>query len=71
MSRGALADAEPAVFWLDRPDRPELRAPLPGRTDADLLVMGGGYSGHVATGVAALGQHRGPTKTVSARTPAA
>ncbi len=41
----ALADAEPAVFWLDDPERPE---PLPawrGAGEADLVVVGGGYTG--------------------------
>jgi glycine/D-amino acid oxidase-like deaminating enzyme len=41
----ALADASPTVFWLDDPARP---APLPslrGPESADLLVVGGGYTG--------------------------
>ena len=41
----ALADASPRVFWLDDPDR---LAPLPslrGPESADLLVVGGGYTG--------------------------
>jgi glycine/D-amino acid oxidase-like deaminating enzyme len=40
-----VADASPLSFWLDDPRRPE---PLPahtGYTDADLLVVGGGFSG--------------------------
>jgi glycine/D-amino acid oxidase-like deaminating enzyme len=41
----ALADAEPSVFWLDDPARPEPAAPLVGDTSADLVVVGGGYSG--------------------------
>src|SRR5262249_43438100 len=41
----ALADARPAVFWLDRPERPAARATLDRDTTADLVVVGGGYSG--------------------------
>ncbi|WP_328423720.1 FAD-binding oxidoreductase [Micromonospora sp. NBC_00389] len=41
----ALADAAPVPYWLDRPDRPDPLPPLAGPQDADLLVIGGGYSG--------------------------
>ena len=41
----ALADARPEVLWLDTPERPEPRAPLSGDTTADLVVVGGGYTG--------------------------
>ncbi|MFI6779882.1 NAD(P)/FAD-dependent oxidoreductase [Micromonospora sp. NPDC050276] len=41
----ALADAAPVPYWLDRPDRPDPLPPLAGRHAADLLVIGGGYSG--------------------------
>ncbi|MET8264083.1 NAD(P)/FAD-dependent oxidoreductase [Micromonospora arida] len=41
----ALADAAPVPYWLDRPDRPDPLPPLAGRHSADLLVIGGGYSG--------------------------
>jgi glycine/D-amino acid oxidase-like deaminating enzyme len=41
----ALADARPAVFWLDQPDRPAARGALTHDTSADLVVVGGGYSG--------------------------
>ncbi|NES26804.1 FAD-dependent oxidoreductase [Micromonospora terminaliae] len=41
----ALADAAPVPYWLDRPERPDPLPPLAGRHDADLLVVGGGYSG--------------------------
>jgi glycine/D-amino acid oxidase-like deaminating enzyme len=41
----ALADAQPRVYWLDRPERPDPLPPLIGDLDADLLVVGGGYSG--------------------------
>ena len=44
-ARSALASARPAVFWLDDPDRPAACPPLGGDTTADLVVVGGGYSG--------------------------
>jgi len=44
VARG-LADAEPRPFWLDRPERPDPLPPLSGADDADLLVVGGGYTG--------------------------
>mgnify|MGYP001824216153 FL=1 len=42
--RGSLADAEPVPFWLDGP-APEAGPTLAGDVDADLVVVGGGYSG--------------------------
>jgi glycine/D-amino acid oxidase-like deaminating enzyme len=44
-ARAALAAAEPAVFWLDDPARPDPLPPLTGQVTADLVVVGGGYSG--------------------------
>ncbi len=44
-SHPALADSSPAVFWLDQPGRPAPRPPLIGAATADLVVVGGGYSG--------------------------
>jgi glycine/D-amino acid oxidase-like deaminating enzyme len=41
----ALADAVPRSFWLDSPDRPDTAEPLRGHAQADLLVVGGGYTG--------------------------
>lgn len=41
----ALAHTEPSVFWLDRPDAPEPEPELSGGQVADLVVVGGGYSG--------------------------
>ncbi|MFI7606597.1 NAD(P)/FAD-dependent oxidoreductase [Micromonospora sp. NPDC049366] len=41
----ALADAAPTPYWLDRPERPDPLPPLHGGHTADLLVVGGGYSG--------------------------
>lgn len=44
-SHPALADAEPGVFWLEQPGRPARRPALESSTTADLVVVGGGYSG--------------------------
>ncbi len=41
----ALRDSRPAVAWLDDPVRPAPMPPLTGDTTADLLVVGGGFSG--------------------------
>ena len=41
----ALADASPSVFWLEDPTRPDALAPLRGPEAADLVVVGGGYTG--------------------------
>lgn len=41
----ALLDAAPAVFWLDRPDAPTPTPPLTGSVEADLVIVGGGYTG--------------------------
>jgi glycine/D-amino acid oxidase-like deaminating enzyme len=41
----AVADAEPAVFWLDDPARPDPRPRLAAGTTADLVIVGGGFSG--------------------------
>ena len=41
----ALADAVPSVFWLDRPDRPAPRPAVAADDSADLVVVGGGYTG--------------------------
>ena len=41
----ALAGAAPAVLWLDDPARPEPLPPLTAATSADLVVVGGGYTG--------------------------
>ncbi|MFS8479881.1 MAG: FAD-dependent oxidoreductase [Micromonosporaceae bacterium] len=43
--RAALAAATPRPYWLDRPDRPDPLPALVGSEAADLLVIGGGYSG--------------------------
>jgi len=41
----AFADAAPLAYWLDDPTAPEPAPPLVGATDADLAVVGGGYTG--------------------------
>ena len=43
-SRLVLA-ARPAPFWLDQPGAPPARAPLRGEAAADLVVIGGGFTG--------------------------
>ena len=41
----ALAEARPVVFWLDRPEHPEPAPPLSADLEADLVVVGGGFTG--------------------------
>ncbi|HEX6878499.1 MAG TPA: FAD-dependent oxidoreductase [Nocardioidaceae bacterium] len=41
----ALAGAEPEVLWLDDPARPDPLPALRHDADADLVVVGGGYTG--------------------------
>ncbi len=43
--RAALADAVPRSFWLDRGDAPPPAPPLADATEADLVVVGAGYTG--------------------------
>ena len=45
MKLAALADAEPRVFWLDDKSVPHPELALLGPTEADLAVVGGGYTG--------------------------
>ena len=44
-ARRALADAAPEVFWLDRVDAPPPTPALVGTTTADLVIVGGGFTG--------------------------
>ncbi len=39
------AAAKPAVFWSDHPDAPGSLAPLTGHVNADLCIIGGGFTG--------------------------
>jgi glycine/D-amino acid oxidase-like deaminating enzyme len=41
----ALAGSRAEVFWSDRDDAPDRRPTLQGTIDADLVVVGGGFSG--------------------------
>jgi glycine/D-amino acid oxidase-like deaminating enzyme len=41
----ALRDAAPVVFWLDDPAAPPAAPRLDGRTECDLAVVGGGFTG--------------------------
>jgi len=41
----ALQDTEPACYWLDRPERPKAIPPLVGDEEADLAIVGGGFTG--------------------------
>lgn len=41
----ALRASRPAVFWTDRDDGPEPAPPLQGALTADLVVVGGGFTG--------------------------
>ncbi len=40
-----LANAVPEPYWLDRPERPAARPRLVGDVEADLVVVGGGFTG--------------------------
>ncbi len=57
----ALADAVPRPFWLDSADAPPSAPPLPGPTEAGLLVVGGGYTG---LWTALLAKQRDPARDV-------
>lgn len=41
----ALKDVTFFPFWLDSPDAPEVCHQLVGKTDADLVIVGGGFTG--------------------------
>ncbi|MFI1963558.1 NAD(P)/FAD-dependent oxidoreductase [Streptomyces pathocidini] len=57
----ALADANPAPYWLDDPDKPAPRPALVGDEHCDLLVVGGGYTG---LWTALLAKERDPGRDV-------
>ncbi len=41
----AVKDAERSVFWLDRPERPAASPPVTEDIDADLVIVGAGFTG--------------------------
>ncbi|MBW2231607.1 MAG: FAD-dependent oxidoreductase [Deltaproteobacteria bacterium] len=43
--RSALADTRAACFWLDQPTRPPARPALSGSDEAELAIVGGGFTG--------------------------
>ena len=43
--RSAYADAAPVPFWLAQPGAPAACPPLEGATQADLAIVGGGFTG--------------------------
>ncbi|GAA1407344.1 oxidoreductase [Glutamicibacter uratoxydans] len=45
LTAAALRDTKRAVYWLDDPNRPGARPKLAEQITADLLVVGGGYTG--------------------------
>src|SRR4051812_25121162 len=57
----SLRDAEPVCFWLDSTERPVPEQVLDAAIDADLLVVGGGYSG---LWTALLAKERDPGRDV-------
>ena len=57
----ALAEAEPTPYWLDDPARPAALSPLAGAGSADLVVVGGGYTG---LWTALLARERDPSLSV-------
>ena len=44
-ARASLVDTEQMVFWTDQPGAPEPQPPLLTRTTADLVIVGGGFTG--------------------------
>ena len=57
----ALADVTLSPFWLDDPARPEAGAPLAGAHEADLVVIGAGFTG---LWTALLAREADPTREV-------
>jgi hypothetical protein len=53
--------AEHRSFWLDQPGAPPARAPLRGEAAADLVVIGGGFTGWWT---ALLGKESFPERSV-------
>jgi glycine/D-amino acid oxidase-like deaminating enzyme len=57
----SLRDAEPTAFWLDRADRPQPRPALTAPASADLIIVGGGFTG---LWTAVLAKERDPSRDV-------
>ncbi len=57
----SLADASPVPYWLDQPAAPEPLPSLAGTEQADLAVIGGGFSG---LWTALLAKERDPRRNV-------
>lgn len=58
LAHAALADAQQEVFWTDQPGAPEPEVPLTAATDADLVIIGGGFTG-LWTAILAKEEHPG------------
>ncbi len=61
LAADALRDARPAPYWLDQPGAPEPAEPLSGATTAELVVVGGGFTG---LWTALLAKERDPARDV-------
>ena len=57
----SLAGARPRPYWLDQPDAPEPERSLDGTEQADLAIIGGGFSG---LWTALLAKERHPNRDV-------
>ncbi len=61
LAQRAVADARRSPFWLDRADRPDPGPPVTGRVQADLVVVGAGFTG---LWTALLAKERDPGRDV-------